>query len=421
MKRVIWLVLDSFGIGNAVDAADFGDAGADTLGHIAQNRPLSLPNMAALGLTQAYRLNNAQELPLENTDTPTLPGAFWGAAQEASAGKDTLSGHWEMAGVTMDIAMHYYPDTEPAFPPELIDEIVTKFNETQKGSGLDDMSRSDLSSKPDPRKITGILGDRHASGVEIINTLGAEHIRTGKPIFYTSADSVIQIAAHEEHFGLDRLYRLCEVTREVTNDKGVGRIIARPFIGDETGGFTRTKNRHDYALRPSGTSILEIAQQQGLTTVGIGKIPDIFGGFGITTRAPAYKLEGLMDETLAQIDAMQGSGIIMTNFVDFDMEWGHRRDVEGYASGLEYFDSRLPEILERLGEEDLLILTADHGCDPTWSGTDHTRENVPVFGLLHSHKIGSIGIRDTFADMAATISDHLDIPTTENGISFLKG
>ena len=402
MKRVIWLVLDSFGIGNAVDAADFGDAGADTLGHIAKKRPMSLPNMAALGLTQAYRLNNGRDVSLQNTDTPLLSGAFYGVAKEASAGKDTLSGHWEMAGVTMDIAMHYYPTTEPTFPAELIDAILAAANK----AGLN---------------IDGILGDRHASGVEIINTLGAEHIRTGKPIFYTSADSVIQIAAHEEHFGLERLYRLCEVTREVTNTLGVGRIIARPFIGDEQNGFERTKNRHDYALRPSGTSVLEIAQQNGLPVVGIGKIPDIFGGFGITTRAPAYKLDGLMDETLTQIDAMKESGIIMTNFVDFDMEWGHRRDVEGYASGLEYFDRRLPEVLERLGEDDLLILTADHGCDPTWSGTDHTRENIPVFGMLSGKNIGEIGIRDTFADMAATISDHLGIPETENGTSFLQG
>ncbi len=402
MKRVIWLVLDSFGIGNASDAADFGDEGADTLGHIARNRPLSLPNMSALGLARAYALNNGWDVPLHNSDKPLLPGAFYGAAREASAGKDTLSGHWEMAGVTMDIAMHYYPETEPTFPPELIDEIVTKFNETEEES------------------IDGILGDRHASGVEIINTLGPEHIRTGKPIFYTSADSVIQIAAHEEHFGLERLYRLCEVAREVTNDKGVGRIIARPFVGDETRGFTRTKNRHDYALRPSGTSVLELAQQNGLPVIGIGKIPDIFGGHGITTRAPAYKLDGLMDETLRQIDALESSGIIMTNFVDFDMEWGHRRDVEGYAGGLEYFDARLPEVLERLGEEDLLILTADHGCDPTWNGTDHTRENVPIYGMLKSRRIGEIGIRDTFADMAATISDHLGIPAPENGVSFLN-
>ncbi len=402
MKRVIWLVLDSFGIGNASDAADFGDKGADTLGHIARNRPLSLPNMSALGLAWAYALNNGQDVPLQNADTPLLPGALYGVAREASAGKDTLSGHWEMAGVTMDIAMHYYPQTEPTFPPELIDEIVTKFNDTEE------------------EPIDGILGDRHASGVEIINTLGPEHIRTGRPIIYTSADSVIQIAAHEEHFGLERLYRLCEVAREVTNDKGVGRIIARPFVGDETSGFTRTKNRHDYALRPSGTSVLELAQQNGLPVIGIGKIPDIFGGHGITTRAPAYKLDGLMDETLRQIDALEESGIIMTNFVDFDMEWGHRRDVEGYAGGLEYFDARLPEVLERLGEEDLLILTADHGCDPTWSGTDHTRENVPIYGMLKSRRIGEIGIRDTFADMAATIAKHLDIPTPENGVSFLN-
>jgi phosphopentomutase len=196
-------------------------------------------------------------------------------------------------------------------------------------------------------------------------------------------------------------------------------VIARPFVGEKEGEFVRTKNRHDYALRPSGISVLEIAQNEGLETIGIGKIPDIFGGYGISQKVPAYKLNGLMDATIEQIKALDCDGIIMTNFVDFDMEWGHRRDPEGYAAGLEYFDSRLPELLELLGDEDLLILTADHGCDPTWSGSDHTRENVPVFGMLKGSNIGYIGIRDGFGDMAATISEHLGIPTPENGISFL--
>ena len=400
MRRVIWLVLDSFGIGNAPDAADFGDAGADTLGHIATQRPLSLPNLTALGLQAAYEINNGIKAPLEN-DRPPLPHAFYGAAQEQSAGKDTLSGHWEMAGVAMDVAMHFFPDTQPTFPPELIQTILERAN----AEGL---------------SIDGILGDRHASGVEIINTLGEEHIATGRPIIYTSADSVIQIAAHEEYFGLERLYRLCVISREVADAYAVGRIIARPLIGEKQGEFARTKNRRDYALRPSGISVLEYAQAQGLTTVGIGKIHDIFGGHGIGHKRPAYTLEGLMDKTLAQIDAVQESGIIMTNFVDFDMEWGHRRDVEGYAAGLEYFDSRVPELLAKLHEDDLLILTADHGCDPTWSGTDHTRENIPAFGVLGSQTIGSIGIREGFGDMAETIADHLGIKHPEPfGTSFL--
>jgi phosphopentomutase len=401
MKRVIWLVLDSFGIGNAPDAAEFGDAGADTFGHIATQRPLNLPNLTALGLLNAYERNNATTLPLLNTKRTTLPGAFWGAAREASANKDTLTGHWEMAGVAMDVAMHHFPVSQPTFPAELIEAIIARA--ADEGIVFD-----------------GILGDRHASGIEVIDTLGAEHIRTGRPILYTSADSVIQIAAHEEHFGLDRLYRLCEITREIANPYAVGRIIARPFIGDEANGFARTKNRHDYALRPSGTSVLEYAHDAAKPVIGIGKIPDIFGGHGITASRPAYKLDGLMDETLTQMDALERSGIIMTNFVDFDMEWGHRRDVEGYAAGLEYFDTRLPELLDRLRDDDLLILTADHGCDPTWHGTDHTRENVPVFGMLRTRDIGEIGIRESFADMAATISEYLEIAQTEQGRSFLS-
>jgi phosphopentomutase len=399
MKRVIWLVLDSFGIGNAPDAERFGDAGADTFGHIAASRPLRLPHMGALGLFEAYRINHGVLPPHLEAVTP-LEGAFWGVAREASPNKDTLTGHWEMAGVPMDVPLRYFPDTQPTFPPEMIAQIVRRASQ----AGV---------------AIEGFLGDRHASGVAIINTLGEEHIRTGKPIIYTSADSVIQIAAHEEHFGLERLYRLCAIAREVADAYGVGRVIARPFVGDADRGFTRTKNRRDYAMRPSGTSVLEIASAAGLPVVGVGKIPDIFGGHGITTARPAYKLEGLFNETLAQMDRLDRSGIIMTNFVDFDMEWGHRRDVEGYASGLEYFDTRLPELLARLRDDDLLILTADHGCDPTWSGSDHTRENVPIFGRLRSRPVGAIGVRESFADMGATVSDHLGIAHAKLGESFL--
>ena len=274
MRRVIWLVMDSFGIGNAPDAERFGDKGADTLGHIHAVHPLTLPHMASLGLQKAYENNTGKVLTLTDTAQP-LKGSFYGAAREQSAGKDTLSGHWEMAGVTMDLEMVYFPDTEPTFPPEMIQEII---------------DRSD---------IEGILGDRHASGLEIIDTLGEAHIRSGRPIFYTSADSVLQIAAHERHFGLERLYRLCEIAREVTDSYGVGRVIARPFVGEHKGAFTRTKNRRDYALRPSGKSVLEIALEQGREVIGIGKIHDIFGGHGIGTKVPAYGLEGLMDATLA--------------------------------------------------------------------------------------------------------------------------
>jgi len=268
-------------------------------------------------------------------------------------------------------------------------------------------------------KIEGILGDRHASGIEIIDTLASEHVKTGKPIFYTSADSVIQIAAHEDSFGLQRLHKLCEVVREITMKDGIGRVIARPFLGDEKNGFERTKNRKDYSLRPSGESILEVALKNSKEVIGIGKIYDIFGGHGIGQKRLAYGLEGLMDETLTQMSELNSDGIIYTNFVDFDMEWGHRRDVIGYAKGLEYFDKRLPELIESLKDDDLLIITADHGCDPTHKGTDHTRENVPVFGMLKNKNLDNIGIRDTFADMAATISEHLGLPNSNFGKSFL--
>ena len=395
MARVIWLVMDSFGIGGAEDAASFGDEGADTLGHINDAYPLSIPNMASLGLVKAYENTMGKTLKLVKTAEP-VKGCFYGAAKEHSAGKDTLSGHWEMAGVAMDLEMVYFPDTQPTFPAEMIAEIIAKSD------------------------IEGILGDRHASGLEVIATLGEEHIRTGYPIFYTSADSVLQIAAHEEHFGLERLYRLCGIAREITDSYGVGRVIARPFIGESKETFERTKNRHDYAMRPSGKSVLEIAVEQGHEVIGIGKIHDIFGGHGVSTKVPAYKLEGLMDATLEQIQCAREGSIVYTNFVDFDMEWGHRRDVEGYAKGLEYFDRRLPEVLALLREDDLLIITADHGCDPTWSGTDHTREHVPVFGMLKGRDIGDIGLREGFADMAAAISEHLRIPQTAQGVSFLS-
>lgn len=395
MARVVWLVMDSFGIGGAVDAGDFGDEGADTLGHINDAHPLNIPTMTSLGLAQAYKMSTQKDISFL-ADADLAVGSFYGAAQEHSAGKDTLSGHWEMAGVQMDLEMVYFPDTCPSFPPDMIDEIISKSD------------------------IKAILGDRHASGVEIIDTLADEHIRTGNPIFYTSADSVLQIAAHEEHFGLERLLSLCEVAREVCDSYGVGRVIARPFVGDTMSGFARTKNRRDYAMRPSGKSVLECAVEQGRDVIGIGKIYDIFGGNGISTKIPAYKLDGLMDSTLEQIrNAAEGS-IIYTNFVDFDMEWGHRRDVDGYAKGLEYFDSRLPELLDMLRDDDLLIITADHGCDPTWSGSDHTRENVPVFGILKSRELGDIGIRRGFGDMAQSIARHLGIVSDEHfGNSFV--
>ncbi len=394
MKRVIWLVMDSFGIGGAKDAKDFDDEGADTLGHINERYPLSIPNMTSLGLDLAYEANNNKPLHVKQKTNPRA-NAYWGVAKELSKAKDTLSGHWEMAGALMGVEMRYFEEKIPVFPKEMIEKIVKQAD------------------------IEGILGNRHASGLEIIETLGEEHIRTKKPIFYTSADSVLQIAAHEEYFGLDRLYRVCKIAREVSNDYAIGRVIARPFEGKNKENFQRTKNRKDYSIRSKNRSILEIAKDNDKEVIGIGKIYDIFGGYGITQKRPAYKLQGLVDETLKAMEELKDAGIIYTNFVDFDMEWGHRRDTKGYDEGLEYFDKRLGEILDNLKEDDFLIITADHGCDPTYKGSDHTRENVPVFGIYNGKNLGYIGIRETFADISSSIAKHLQIPKTDIGDSFL--
>ena len=394
MKRVIWLVMDSFGIGNAKDAKEFGDLTSDTFGNIAKHNILDIPNLTSLGLLEAYKENNSKSIKVKNTNN-TIDGSYWGYACEKSDGKDTLSGHWEMAGILSDVQMKYYEEKIPVFPEELINEIIEKSD------------------------IAGVIGNRHAGGIEIIDSLALTHIKTGKPIFYTSADSVIQIAVHEETFGLQRLYKLCELVSDLTRDLGVGRIIARPFTGDEKAGFTRTKNRKDYALTPCSKTVLDNACDNGKEVIGIGKISDIFGACGISKKVLAYGLEGLMNETLNQMNTLKSDGIIYTNFVDFDMEWGHRRDVSGYAQGLEYFDKRLIEVIEALKEDDLLIITADHGCDPTFKGSDHTRENVPVFGMLKNSNIKSIGERDTFADMASSIEEFLKLDKLSIGKSFL--
>ncbi len=393
MKRVIWLVLDSFGIGNADDAKKFDDEGADTFGNIAKNYKLNIPNLCSLGLLKSYVINHQKTLKLKNETIP-LKNAFYGVAKEKSLGKDTLSGHWEMAGILMDVPLKFYKNEIPAFPQKSLNEIIEKTN------------------------IKGTLCNRHANGIEAIDTFAQEHIKTNKPIFYTSVDSVIQIAAHEKYFGLENLYKLCEKVRQMTISHGVGRVIARPFLGNKEDGFQRTKNRKDYSIRPSGKSVLELALEHQKEVIGIGKISDIFGGHGINKKLLAYKIDGLANETIHQMQELKDDGIIYTNFVDFDMEYGHRRDVIGYAKALEEFDIKLKEIIDNLKEDDLLILTADHGCDPTFKGTDHTRENIPVFGMLKSKELKNIGIRESFADMGATISEHLEIPKPKLGTSF---
>lgn len=402
MARAILLVLDSFGIGAAKDAERFGDAGADTFGHIARAcaegrgdreglraGPLVLPNLTRLGLVRAHAASIGGVDP--------APGAaiegVSGYAIETSKGKDTPSGHWELMGVPVTFDWGYFPATKPCFPKMLIDALVAE-------AGL-----------------PGVLGEEHASGTEIIARLGEEHVRTGKPIVYTSADSVFQIAAHEESFGLERLLETCRIARRLVDPLGIGRVIARPFLGASAATFKRTPHRRDFAVPPPEPTLLDRAKAAGREVVAIGKISDIFAGLGPTREIKAAGNMALFDATLEALDATADGGLILTNFVDFDMEWGHRRDVPGYAAGLEAFDRRLPELETRLRPGDLVIATADHGCDPTWRGTDHTREHVPVLAFgpgVGRRDLGGVG----FADVGATFAARLGLDPGPHGRAF---
>lgn len=404
MKRTIIMMLDSFGVGASADAASFGDVGSDTFGHIAKacaegkadigrEGPLKLPNLARLGLAHAAMESTGAFAPGFG-DNVELIGAY-GHAQELSSGKDTPSGHWEMAGVPVLFEWGYFSEHQNSFPKELTDKILAR-------AGLD-----------------GFLGNCHASGTTILEELGEEHMRSGMPIFYTSADSVFQIACHEETFGLENLYRLCEITREELEPYNIGRVIARPFDGTGPSDFARTGNRKDYSLEPPAKTVLDKLKEAGGEVVSVGKIADIYAYCGITKKVKANGLEALFDATLAEVKSAGDNTIVFTNFVDFDSHYGHRRDVAGYAKGLEYFDARLPEMLALLGEDDLLILTADHGCDPTWQGTDHTREYVPVLAFGAGLKAGSLGRRNSFADIGQSIASHFKLEPMAYGESFL--
>jgi len=392
MSRVILCILDSFGIGGAPDAADYGDTGADTLGHIAANYPISLPNLDALGLGAAAKLSTGS-IPRGLTDQPK--GGRWGVGREVSKGKDTPSGHWEIAGVPVPFEWGYFPLTEPTFPPDLIAQLIEK-------SG-----------------IPGILGDKHASGTTIIAELGEQSIATGKPICYTSIDSVFQIAAHETHFGLDRLYALCETAFALTAPMRIGRVIARPFVGENPSNFKRTGNRRDFAIAPPEPTLLDRAKDAGRQVYAIGKISDIYAAHGVTHKMKATGNMALFDRTLEAMEMAADGAFIMVNFVDFDQDFGHRRDVPGYAQALEAFDARLPELISKLQPTDLVVLTADHGNDPTWRGSDHTREQVPIIAFSPSLAAGTLGIRHTFADIGESIARWLGLAPGPHGKSFL--
>lgn len=404
MARAFLIVLDSAGAGGAPDAAQFfndglPDTGANTLGHIAQvcaagraeegrSGPLRMPHLDALGLGAAIRLASGDDAV---PGLGAVPAGLWGAATEVSRGKDTPSGHWELAGVPVPWEWHYFPDTTPAFPADLTAEIAQL-------AGTD-----------------GILGNCHASGTAIVDRLGAEHLRSGWPICYTSVDSVVQIAAHEEAFGLQRLLDLCAALAPRVHAMKVGRVIARPFVGTE-GNFTRTPNRRDFAIAPPAPTLLDWAQGAGRETHAIGKIGDIFSGRGIGHSHKGKSDADLMAHLLRLADEAEPGSLTFANFVEFDTNFGHRRDVSGYARALEWFDARIGGFLDRLGPGDLAIFTADHGNDPTWHGTDHTRERVPVLGWgAGTRAIGQVG----FADVGASIARHLDIPASGPGRSFL--
>jgi len=379
------MVLDSAGIGEMPDAESWGDKGADTLGHILESRKVNLPNLQKLGLGNIRALQDLP--PIEN------PSGNYGKCTLKSNGKDTTTGHWEMAGIVLKKAFPTFPQ---GFPQRIISEFVEK------------------------AEVPGILANVPASGTEIIKQFGEEHIKTGKPIIYTSADSVFQIAAHEEIIPIERLYEICEIARNILDGEDkVGRVIARPFLGANADDFKRTENRHDYAVPPPTDNLLPLLKDNGLDVVCVGKIASIYDSMGVTKDLTAKNNQQTVDQTINALNA-ESRGLIFSNLVDFDMLYGHRRDVEGYAKALEVFDAQLPEIFDALREDDLLILTADHGNDPTKEGSDHTREYAPLIVYGKSAKQGvNLGTRQSLSDIGQTIAENFGL-NLKDGISFLK-
>jgi phosphopentomutase len=385
-KRIFLVVMDSVGIGEAPDAKSFGDIGADTLGHIAEKmNGLHMPNMAKLGLSNIRQLNGIEKA--------NKPWAVYTKMEEASAGKDTMTGHWEMMGLNIEIPFRVFPE---GFPDELIQEL-------EKRTG---------------RKV---IGNKPASGTAILDELGEEHMKTGAIIVYTSADSVLQIAAHEEIVPLDELYKICQIARELTLDEKymVGRVIARPFVGQPEN-FKRTANRHDYALKPFGRTVMNELKDSSFDVIAIGKISDIYNGEGVTKSIRTVSNQDGMDKLIDTL-GVEFTGLSFLNLVDFDALYGHRRDPIGYGKALEEFDARLPEVFAKMQDDDLLMITADHGNDPVHSGTDHTREFVPL--LVYSKRMNEgveLEVRQTFSDLGATVAENFNVNMPEYGTSFLK-
>lgn len=382
--RIFLIVVDSLGVGGAKDAADYGDAGSDTLGHISHCvEAFSIPNLQKLGMANLH--------PLRQVEPVKRPAGYYGRLNERSRGKDTMTGHWELMGLKTE--KPFITFTETGFPPELIEEL---------------------------EKRTGhkVIGNKSASGTEILNELAEEEIATGHMIVYTSADSVLQICGNEETFDLAELYRCCEIARELTmrDEWKVGRVIARPYVGKKRGEFKRTSNRHDYAVPPFGKTVLDALKEKGLDVISVGKINDIFSGCGITEAFHSDSSVHGMEQTIEQAKR-DFHGLCFVNLVDFDALWGHRRNPQGYAKELERFDEKLGELLDILGEEDLLLITADHGNDPTYKGTDHTREQVPLLAYSRSMKgFGELPETDTFAAVGATIAENFQCGMPEGTI-----
>ena len=382
LKRAIIVVADSMGCGYMNDSADYGDAGADTLGHIAETVGLNIPNLRQMGLANIRPLKGIE--PVEN------PTAYFGKIAERSKGKDTTTGHWEIAGLITEKPFPTYPN---GFPKDLIEEF-----EKQTGKK--------------------VIGNYPASGTAIIADLGEEQMKTGALIVYTSADSVFQIAAHEEIIPIEDLYKYCEIARKLLKgDHAVSRVIARPFIG-KPGNFTRTENRRDFSLEPPTDTFLDVLEKKGFSVTGVGKIEDIFCHRGLTDSYHTGNNHTGLEKTEELLKADTGAGLIFVNLVDFDMLYGHRRNPKGYAEAIEYMDAFIPRLIENMKDDDALIITADHGCDPCHTGSDHTREHVPLLWFMKGYKGGNIGYLDTYADITATIADMFDIKTCLAGKSF---